>query len=370
MTADVLTARALGRATLARQLLLARADLSVADVLERLVGMQAQAPEAPYFGLWARLARFAPDDLAGLLADRGAVRIVLMRSTIHLVTAADCRWLRPVLQPVQDRLLEGGYGPALAGVDLAAVADAGRALVEAEPLTLQDVGARLAERWPDTDPSALGIAVRGRVPLVQVPPRGLWGRGGQARHTSAEAWLGGPLDPDPDPERLVLRHLAAFGPATAGDVQKWSGLTGLAEVVGRLRSRLRTFRDDAGRELFDLPDAPRPDPGVPVPTTYLGPFDSMLMSYVDGSRIVDPAHRSRIMTVNGLFPGTVLLDGRVRGQWRLDRRRAKGTTNARLTITPFDGLNADEEAALAEEGARLLAFAAPGGDHSFEVKAG
>ena len=183
----MLTQRALNRALLSRQLLLDRVDLPdeagrrravVIQAVEHLVGLQAQAPFPPYYGLWSRLGGFRPEDLATLLTDRSVVRIALMRGTIHLVSARDCLPLRSLVQPVLDRGLRGSFGNQLAGVDPAAVATAGRELVESEPMTFSQLGAALAERWPDHSPAALAQAVRAYVPLVQVPPRAVWGRAG------------------------------------------------------------------------------------------------------------------------------------------------------------------------------------------------
>src|SRR5690242_3601125 len=351
---DVLDRRALNRAVLARQHLLARTRMPAAGMVEHLVGLQAQAPNPPYLGLWTRLDGFALAELAGLVTDRQVVRIALMRGTIHLVSARDCVLLRAPLQPVLDRALQGAYGRALAGVDLAEVAAAGRALVEAEPLTFDAIGRRLADRWPGVQPLALANAVRAGVPLVQVPPRGIWGRSGQAKHTSVENWLGTPCDPDPGPDAMVLRYLGAFGPATVADMQKWSGLTGLREVVERQRDRLRAFRGEGGRELYDLPEAPRPDPETPAPVRYLPEFDNLLLSHEDRTRIMTEEDRARIMSVNGIVAGTVLVDGFVHGQWKI--HRARGT--AALRVTPFRRLTRRDEAAVSAEGERLLAFAA------------
>jgi hypothetical protein len=351
---EVLGARALNRALLARQMLLRRETLPAHEALERLVGLQAQSPLPPYTGLWTRLDRFDPGELARLLAERGAVRIALMRSTIHLVTAADALRLRPVVQPVITRAVQGGYGRLLAGLDEAALAAAGRALVEERPRTFAELGLLLAERWPDRGPAALANAVRALVPLVQVPPRGLWGASGPAAHTSVEAWLGRPLDDGPSVDDLLLRYLAAFGPATVADAQAWSGLTRLAAVAERLRPRLRAFRDERGRELLDLPDAPRPGPDAPAPPRFLPEWDNALLSFADRTRIVAEAHRARLFSTNGVIPGTVLVDGFVRATWRIGRARGVAT----LRVEPFARLARRDRAAVAEEGERLLAFAA------------
>jgi hypothetical protein len=352
--ADVLSPRALNRALLGRQMLLRRADASVDEALERLVGMQAQAPNPPYLGLWTRLDGFRLEDLAQRIRDRRAVRIALMRSTIFLVTARDCLALRPVLADALRSWAMGVHGKGLPGVDLDALAAAGRALAEEAPRTFHELGALLAERWPHADPSALGNMVRNLVPLVQVPPRGLWGESGPAAHTTAEAWLGRTLDAEPSVDAMVLRYLAAFGPATARDAQHWSGLERLGPVLDRLRPRLRTFRDGRGAELFDLPDAPRPEAATPAPVRFLPEFDNVLLSHADRARIITEERRKRVFTVNGIIRPTILVDGFVAGMWKMERERGVAT----LLIQPFEPLSAPDRAALEDEGSRLLSFAA------------
>src|SRR4051794_357725 len=177
---EVLSQRALNRALLARQKLLQRESISTSEVIEHLVGMQAQTPNSPYIALWSRIEGFQPDKLSNLILNREAVRIVLMRSTIHLVTARDCLFLRPLMNPVQVRnLASTGWGRGLDGVDLDALVAAGRAILEEQPRTAKELGALLHERWPDRDPATLAIAIRNLAPLVQIPPRGVWGKSGQ-----------------------------------------------------------------------------------------------------------------------------------------------------------------------------------------------
>ena len=363
----VLTLRELNRATLERQMLVRRQKLPAAEAIEHLVGLQAQTPNPPYVGLWTRLEGFHPDELARLITDRRAVRIALMRNTIHLVTARDCLKLRPLLQPIFDRALYANrtHRAGIDGMDVEAVVAAGRALLEVRPRTAKELGELLQERWPNRDPSSLARAIRHLVPLVQVPPRGIWGKSGQATHTTAEAWLGRPLDPDPSLDELVVRYLAAFGPATVMDVQTWSGLARLGEVTDRLRPHLRTFRDERGKELFDLPDAPRPDPDTPAPPRFLPEFDNLILSHADRTRIIANDYRKEIASKNGMVPATVLVDGFVRGTWKTERTRGKVT----LVIEPFEPLFKEDCDALAEEGEQLVRFVAePEGAETFKVR--
>jgi Winged helix DNA-binding domain len=188
-----------------------------------------------------------------------------------------------------------------------------------------------------------------------VPPRAVWGAAGQAAHTSAEAWLGRPMEAGPSLERLVTRYLAAFGPASVRDAQAWSGLTRLREIVDRLRPGLRAFRDEQGTELFDLPDAPRPEPDTPAPVRLVAEFDNLVLSHADRTRVVSEPNRQRLFTRNGIFPGTVLVDGFVLGMWRIVRTRDA----AALVIELFEPLAGRVRDAVAGEGGRLLAFAAP-----------
>lgn len=352
--ADVLSPRALNRALLERQMLLRRADVGVDEALEQVVGMQAQAPNPPYLGLWTRLEGFRPEDLAQRIRDRRAVRMALMRSTLFLVTARDALRLRPVLNAELERWALSTHGKGVGGVDLRALAAAGRALAEQAPRTFQELGALLAPRFPDADPAALGNMVRNLVPLVQVPPRGLWGESGPAAHTTVEAWLGKPLEAEAAPDEMLMRYFAAFGPATVRDAQHWCGLKRLGEVMDRLRPRLHSFRSEAGAELFDLPDAPRPDAEVPAPARFLPEFDNVLLSHADRARIISEPDRKRVFTVNGIIRATFLVDGFVRGMWRMERDGGA----AALVISPFAPLAPADRAALEDEGGRLVRFAA------------
>jgi hypothetical protein len=359
---DVLGPRTLNRALLHRQSLLDRAALSAPDAIERLVGMQAQVPTSPYVGLWSRLRRFRHRDLEALLNERRAVRAPLMRATLHLVTARDLRRLRPAVQPALERGFVSGspFGKQLAGMDLVPVLAAGRSLLEEAPRTTAQLAAELGARWPGRDATALAHAVRYLVPLVQLPPRGLWNAGGQATWSTAEDWLGGPLETDRAPDAMLLRYLEAFGPATAADMQAWSGLTGLREVADRLRPRLRIYRDERGRALYDVPGAVLPDPETPAPVRFLPEFDNVLVAYSDRTRIIPDPHRARV--VHDLGTPMVLINGVVAGTWKV----APGDDVAVLRIATFERVSKADRTSLEEEGRRLLAFVA--GDRAPEVR--
>jgi Winged helix DNA-binding domain len=351
-----LSLRALNRATLARQLLLKRSPMSALDAIEHLVGMQAQAPFAPYYGLWSRLDGFTGEELAGLLTERKAVRVVLMRGTIHLVTAKDCHRMRPLVQPALDRMLRANatHAKPLADIDVAAVVDVAKKLLDAEALTPAEVGARLGEQWPDTPPTALAEAARSLLPLVQVPPRALWQRSGQVRLTTATAWLGPPRGKPLTIDELMLRYLAAFGPASAADVQTWSGLTRLGEVLERLSPRLKRFKTERGQALYDLPEAPRPDLDTPAPVRLVAPFDNLLLSHAERSRVITDEHRKKLFSAkNGVFPGTVLVDGFVAGIWELV---GKGESTS-MRVQPYDRLRNEVLDEITAEGNRLLDLA-------------
>ncbi|MFG3015266.1 winged helix DNA-binding domain-containing protein [Streptomyces cinerochromogenes] len=349
-SAPVMDERALNRATLARQLLLCRSPRSVPDAVRHLLGLQAQNTRPPYYALAARLERFAPERLSALMAGREVARIVTLRSTIHTHTADDCLALRPFVQPAREREL-GNFRAGLAGVDPDRLAAVARDLVEAEPRTMAQLREELGAVWPDADPRALAVAARCLLPLVQVTPRGLWEESGQVALTTVEHWLSRPTEPVPAPDAVVPRYLAAFGPASVRDMQTWSGLTRLKPAFERLRPGLLTFRDPNGVELFDLPDAPRPDPATPAPPRFLPEFDNLLLSHADRTRVVPPAHRGRHWRGNQAYR-TLLVDGFLAGLWKLD-----GDT---LVIETFERPTRAQREEITAEGERMLAVMHPG----------
>jgi hypothetical protein len=361
MTADRLDLRALNRATLARQLLLGRTRMTALDAVRHLAGLQAQAPLAPYVGLWTRLAGFRHEELKDLLTERAVLRAHLMRNTVHLVDAVDYLRFRPLYQRLLDRDLAGNFGRNLVGVDLADLAAAAADLLAQAALTRTELGARLAARWPDHDPASLAYAAGHLLPLVQVPPRGLWGEPNhRVAFMLADAWLNATPTPDPIPtsmswstihEYLVVRYLAAYGPASVADIRAWSGLTRLREVTDRLGPRLRAFAGPDGAELLDLPDAPRPDPGAPAPPRFLPEYDNLLLSYAERSRVISHRRPVPLPPGHGATRGTLLVDGWWQADWKI--------SHDGLEIRPFIPLSRADRDAIAAEGERLLAFAAP-----------
>jgi hypothetical protein len=361
--APVLSVRELNRATLDRQLLLRRTALAATDAVEHLVGLQAQNVKPPYYALAARLDGFTPEELSAAMDAREVVRIVTMRSTIHTHTADDCLSLRPLVQAARERELYG-FRKGLVGVDLDRLAAICRELVEAGPRTMKQLREVLLTEWPDADPLALSIAARCRLPLVQVTPRGMWGRSGQVALTTAEHRLGRPAQPVPAPDATALRYLAAFGPASVKDMQTWAGLTRLREAFERLRPQLVTFRDENGVELFDLPDVPRPDADTPAPPRLLPEFDNLLLSHADRSRVVPAEYRGRAWQGNQAYR-TLLVDGFLQGVWRLEESRDQAV----LMVEPFGTLSKRQRDEVVEEGQRMLSVLSEASSHDIRFGA-
>ena len=361
MVTEALTTQQLNRASLARQYLLERHTAAADTTLEHLVGLQAQEPQEPYVGLWSRLNGFEPPELVALLEDRDAVRTALMRRTLHLLTARDALALRPLHQPMLVTRMLSTLRRRLPGVDLDQLAELARPLFAEEPRGVTDVARLLADQWPEAAPRDLGDALSSLLPLVQVPPRGIWRKDGSARQTTIESWLGRPLDqPGTSADELVLRYLAAYGPASSADVRAWSGLTGMREALQRLRPELRTFRDERGRELFDIADGTLPDSETPAPPRFLPAFDNAVLGFDDRSRIIDDAHR-RLSVAGARF---VLVDGRVAATWTTDGDVDDITLRVRA-LRPLR--RADCDAAVAE-GETLLTFLTDGrGGHRVDI---
>ena len=346
----VLDRRTLNRTLLLRQHLLSPATVPVEAMIEHLVGMQAQEPQAPYVGLWNRIEAFDPEQLSDLIVERRAVRGGLMRSTVHLVTAADYRLLWPLMSTVMAGAFRGSqFRKEIASARTEEVVDAGRALIDEQPRTRAELRLLLAERWPDIDPTSLAYTVSAHAPLVQVPPRGLWRGSGQARLATADMWLGKKLREQPARgarEQMVRRYLAAFGPATVNDVQAWCGLTGLRTIVDGMRGELRTFRDERGRELIDVADAPLADAGTAAPPRILAPFDNVILGHDDRSRIIATEHRGVLF--GDRLMRAFLIDGFFAGTWRLD--------GDRIVLEHIGRVGKADRVALGEQVERLRDF--------------
>ncbi|MDK1471923.1 winged helix DNA-binding domain-containing protein [Streptomyces sp. 549] len=352
----VLCARALNRATLARQLLLDRVAVPVHDAVAHLGGLQAQEPQEPFVGLWSRLRAFDPAALDDLLVSRDLVRTHLMRRTVHLVTAGDALAWRARHDAMLRQRTVGAYRRELAAVDLDALAAAGRRVMgDGTPRTMAELARALADRWPTPGPRVLGeVLAAALVPMVQLPPRGLWRTKAGVRYVPLATWLGRDVDPlvpdgsDPVGQALARRYLAAYGPAASADLRAWCGLSGLPAAVTALREELVCFRDERGRELLDLPDAPRPDPDTPAPVRFLPAFDNAILGFDDRTRVIDDAHRG--LSVAGAR--VVLVDGRVSATWTVEADT--------VVVSPLGRLSRADRTAVQEEGQSVAVFLSEG----------
>ena len=279
-----------------------------------------------------------------------------MRSTIHLTSATDAAMLFALLETFQyQRTMTGTpFGKRLRDLDHDDLRRVAREIVEESPRSTAELGPLLVERFPGHDGEAMAISSTRFVPMVQVTPRGLWRESGQTRWTTAESWLGIPLAESPSRQDLVLRYLAAFGPASVMDMQNWSGLTKLKSDFEALRPNLTTFRNEQGKELFDLPDATRPPADSPAPVRFLPVYDNLVLGHSDRSRFF--AEDTSIPENAGLGRdvGTILVDGFVRGIWK--QETAKRTATLRVQL--LDGCPNDAQAEVATEGERLITFLA------------
>lgn len=357
ISSPTLTTRQLNRALLARQMLLAREKATALEAVERLVGLQAQLARPPFGGLWTRLEGFRREDLLDLLRGRQVVRVTAMRGTLHLMTAADYVDLRCALQPGLSRGMQAILRDRTATFDLGAIQSAARAFFGGSPETFDAFRIHLKEKYPEGDERAMAYAVRTHLPLVQVPTEAAWGFPAAAAFALADEWLGKEIPGGEAPAHtlvrpLVRRYLAAFGPATPGDAQAWSGLSGLRPVFEELRSTLVTFRDERKRELFDLPEAPRPEEDTPAPVRFLPEFDNLVLGHDDRTRVMADEHRPRVVSKNLQVSATFLVDGFVAGTWKVERKKK----TAALILEPFAPLAKKTLAALEREGEGMLGF--------------
>jgi Winged helix DNA-binding domain len=348
----VLDRRTLNRSLLARQLLLERVDLPAVDAVEHLVGMQAQVPLDPYIGLWSRLRAFDPDALGNALLERRLVRMTLMRATLHLVSARDGLALRPVVQAAIERAFASSpFAAHLSDLELGPVISRGIELVEHEPLSISQLAAALSKDWPHHDSNSLAYAFRYLVPLVQVTPRGVWGRTLQPKVTTLDAWLGRPSASALSVDELVIRYLRAFGPASAADVRAWSWLGGVRAIIERLRSTLCVYRDEHGRDLYDVREGVFCDRAAPAPVRFLPQYDNLFLAHADRARIMDGVKWDGSF----LHHGTVFVDGFLSGAWKLSEQRREATliVELRTRVAPTEYKHVRREAE------KLLLFRTP-----------
>jgi len=352
MAERILSLRELNRATLARQLLLERSSLVTLDVIKQLAGLQGQLGNAPYIGLWSRVRAFQRADLTGLLEQRQVVRTSMMRRTLHLTTAEDYMHFRPALNPLHTRNLNTYFSEhSVDGIEKDRMIAELRCYLQEKPRTNVDLRAKLAEMLPDRDERLLYM-VRLYFSLIQVFPGGVWGVGGSPAYAEATSWLGRSFaSPEVCLRYLIFSYLAAFGPASVKDMQIWSGLTRLQPAFDALRAELITFRDEQGRELFDLPEAPLPDMDRPAPVRFLPDFDNLVLAYDNRRRIIADAYRPFVFPGNSMVLPTFLVDGFVRGVWKVERTAAGGAV---LVIQPFEALEDKVAQELCEEGERLM----------------
>jgi Winged helix DNA-binding domain len=343
-----LSARVLNRSLLQRQHLLARVRMPALAMTEHLLGLQAQDPLPPYLSLWSRLDGFDPEEISQALTDRTAVRVLLMRGTIHLVSAADCRELRPLVQPMLDKITRNSEASKGAEtVPREELAAAAHDVFREGALSLKTLGERLEERFPGYPASHLANSVREMMPLVQVPPRGLWRQSGGVVYQTATTWLGGPLNDGADMGEVVRRYLRAFGPASAADVTAWSRVTGSKAVLDPMGDELVPYRDEAGRHLVDLADLSLAEGDEHAPVRLLGKYDNVWLAHAGRGRVTDPEKRRRWMGSNGGVSNTVFVDGMLEGLWRLTDDRLVDLDLFRK-LTRSEGQELDSEVAAVE----------------------
>jgi hypothetical protein len=335
-------ARELGRATLARQMLLERESVGVVEAVGRLGALQAQEARPPFVALWSRLDGFEASSLVDALAEKTVVRGTLMRGTVHLARTEDfLRW-QPLLAPLGIEGLRKVVGSRLEGADIdAAVADVRALFAGAAELSADDVRDWIAEHRPSEDTRAVARIALYSLPLVRVPDGGRWGFTPKSRFVDSQHWLG--RDPRANAPSLIRAYLSAFGPATVRDAQQFLGGGDWQDVFDWLE--LERFG-----KYYDLPDAPRPGEDVDAPVRFLPDFDSLLLAHADRSRVIADEHRAQLTTKNLRVRAVVLVDGMVAGFWKLAGKRVE--------VEPVRKLLKREQAAVDEEAARLAAFAA------------
>jgi hypothetical protein len=352
MMTQTLSLEALSRATLARQMLLAREKVTPLAAIERLLALQAQWPKPPFLSLFARLHSFDREDLTRLVRKHAIVRGTAYRATIFVMTANDYADFRSAVQPILERGVTSLVSKHVPTKDHDRIVAIGRDFFE-EPRTFEEFRTKLAENAkPKDDIRRMAYLVRLRLPLLQVSTDVPWGWHAACGFTNASSLIKTPFAKEAQHDALVLRYLAALGPATVADAQNFTGIKGLKDAFERLRPKLVTFRDDKKKELFDLPKAPRPDASVEAPVRFLPDFDNVVLGHADRRRFVADEHKKRVYLPALSVPKTFLVDGRVAGTWKTEQAKKEAV----LVIEPFAPLGKKAKAALEEEGERLVSF--------------
>lgn len=311
------TNRQLNRTLWLRQHLASPSTLTAEQMVEHLIGLQAQENLPPYLSLSARIKDFDPLELSDAIADRRIVRFLTMRGTVHALTPDDALALRPWVQPMLDRISKGNQisRPA-AHITSMELYDVVAPLLKGGPTAIAKIGEELSERFPAVDPAALRNSARERVPMLQVPPRGLWKQSGGVVYQLATTWLGRPHT-DLDLPGLVRRYLRAYGPATAADMTKWSTVTRLGPIFKQLDD-LELHRGPEGQVLYDVQGAPVADESMELPTRLLGNYDNVWLSHANRQRIVSDELGKDWLGPNGAAGSALFVDGFLAGWWRLD----------------------------------------------------
>ncbi len=352
--------RALNRATLARQHLLQRRAGKALDAMADLVALQAQVPRPPFVGLWSRVPEFTRAALVQTIRRKAVVRATTLRGTIHLMAARDFLRFRSCLQPGLDAVLAGILRTRLSDLDMQALDRIGRAFF-ATPRTFDELRQELADSRV-ADVRAAAYAIRLRVPLVQVPEEAPWAWPSQARFQAAAAYLGREPAASGGTDELVLRYLAAHGPASARAIAAWAGMRDLAGALERLRPKLAVVKGPGRAELFDLPDAPRPDPDTPAPIRFVPEYDNLIVTSAD-ERVLPRAYRRAVFLPALRVAATVLVDGFVHATWTVERAKDRASLVIR-PLAPMARASRDEAHA---EGKALLRFLEPDA-RTFDVR--
>lgn len=351
----ILSTRRLNRALLARQLLLGRRKLPLTRALEQIGGLQAQYAPSAYIGLWSRLEAFDRAQLTRALERRRAVQATLMRSTIHIVSAGDYWPLAAAIRRDQRQWWERIHRRLLGDVDTTVADVLVREALGSGQLRRDELLGLIKTRFDPARASAVWNGVG--VELVRVPPSGTWERRRADLYATAEAWLGPPdVEEAAALDLLLRRYLGGFGPASLADAAIWAGVNVSTLRPSAERLRLRTFQDDQGKELLDLPRAPLPAEDSPAPVRFVPTWDAVLLVHARRTQILPERFRSVVFDTKTphSFP-TFTVDGAVAGSWRVERTKAKAT----LELSPFEPLPRAARAELRDEGERLVRWHEP-----------